>query len=226
MLCILVHTQRQPEATPEVLLQLNQLTVEEATEAIRELQGPRHFIRGSGSSLTVEMELTTLDDQRQFSLRGLVDSGCTGSSIDSGFVKAKGLNAKPLPRPIPVYNADGTLNGGGMIMHTLTLRMNIGKHSEQITLGVTNLGKSDLFLGHERLHHHNPSIDWQSGSLKFNRCPQQCRQVYLPKNQRKGLKSMMTWRASHQVRLKQEIEFLPSILMSIGWKADITCELI
>ena len=161
--------------------------MEEATEAIRELQGPRHFIRGSGSSLTVGMELTTLDDQRQFSLRGLVDSGCTGSSIDSGFVKAKGLNAKPLPHPIPVYNADGTLNSGGMITHTLTLRMNIGKHSERITLGVTNLEKSDLFLGHEWLRHHNPSIDWQSGSLKFNRCPQQCRQIYLPKEPEEGI---------------------------------------
>ena len=134
---ILVHTQHQPEATPEVLSQLNQWTVEEAPDAIRELQGPWHFIRGSGSSLTVRMELTTLDDQHQFSLWGLVDSGCTGSSIDSGFVKAKGLNAQPLPHPIPVYNADGTLNSGGMIMHTLTLWMSIGKHSEQITLKVT-----------------------------------------------------------------------------------------
>jgi len=126
------------------------------------------------------MELTTLDDQRQFFLRGLVDSGCTGSSIDSGFVNAKGLNAQPLPRPIPVYNADGTLNNGGLITHTITLRMVIGKHSERITLGVTNLGKSDLFLGHEWLRHHNPSIDWQSGSLKFNCCPVQCRQLHLP----------------------------------------------
>jgi len=125
------------------------------------------------------MELATLDDQRQFFLWGLVDSGCTGSSIDSGFVKAKGLNAQPLPRPIPVYNADGTLNNGGLITHTITLRMTIGKHSERITLGVTNLGKSDLFLGHEWLHHHNPSIDWRSGSLKFNRCPFQCYPTHL-----------------------------------------------
>jgi len=121
LLCLLVHTQRQPEATPEVLSQLNQLTVEKASDAIHKMQGPRQFIRGSGNSLTIGMELTTLDDQHQFFLRGLVDSGCTGSSIDSGFVKAKGLNAQPLPRPIPVYNADGTLNNGGLITHTITL---------------------------------------------------------------------------------------------------------
>ena len=121
LLHLLVHTQHQPEATPEVLSQLNQLTVEEASDAIREMQGPRRFVQGSGNSFTVGMELTTLNDQRQFFLQGLVDSGCTGSSIDSGFVKAKGLNAQPLPRPIPVYNADGTLNNGGSITHTITL---------------------------------------------------------------------------------------------------------
>lgn len=43
---ILVHTQRQPETTPEAWLQLKQLTAEEATDAIRELQGFRRFIRG------------------------------------------------------------------------------------------------------------------------------------------------------------------------------------
>jgi len=121
LLHLLVHTQHQPEATPEVLSQLNQLTVEKASDAIHEMQGPQQFIRGSGNSLTIGMELTTLDDQHQFFLRGLVDSGCTGSSIDSGFVKAKGLNAQPLPHPIPVYNADGTLNNGGLITHTITL---------------------------------------------------------------------------------------------------------
>jgi len=58
--------------------------------------------------------------------------------------------------------------------------MAIGKHSERITLGVMNLGKSDLFLGHEWLHYHNPSIDWHLGSLKFNCCPFQCHQTPFP----------------------------------------------
>jgi len=44
LLHLLVHTQRQPEATPEVLSQLNQLTVEKASDAIHEMQGPRQFI--------------------------------------------------------------------------------------------------------------------------------------------------------------------------------------
>ncbi|KAF8545983.1 hypothetical protein OG21DRAFT_1400390, partial [Imleria badia] len=142
LLRILVHPRRQPEATEQVLQQLNHLSLMDATQAVQELQGPKRFIRGSrtGNSLTLQAELFTLDDQRTFSLQALVDSGCTGSSIDAGFVKAKGLNTCPLPQPIPVYNADGTLNKGGAITDYVTLRMTIGTHSERITLGVTDLG--------------------------------------------------------------------------------------
>ncbi|KAI9462688.1 hypothetical protein HD554DRAFT_2027459, partial [Boletus coccyginus] len=75
-------------------------------------------------------DLVTLDDQQHFSLKALVDSGCTGFSIDFGFVKVKGLNAQPLTHPIPVYNADRTLNKAGSITHYITLHMIIGTHSE------------------------------------------------------------------------------------------------
>lgn len=114
-MCILVHPRWQPEATEQVLQQLNHLSLTDAIQAVQELQGPKHFICSSrtGNSLTLQAELLTLDDQRHFSLQALVDSGCTGLLIDAGFVKAKGLNTCPLPRPIPVYNADGTLNKGG-----------------------------------------------------------------------------------------------------------------
>ncbi|KIJ09774.1 hypothetical protein PAXINDRAFT_35052, partial [Paxillus involutus ATCC 200175] len=101
LLRTLTHSQRQLEATEDVLIQLNKLSVEDAADAIYELRGPKHFIRGTGNSLNLTTQLSTLDDQREFSLRGLVDSGCTGSSIDAGFVQAKGLNTCPLPRPIP-----------------------------------------------------------------------------------------------------------------------------
>ena len=68
LLRVLVHPHRYPEATPEVLDELNHLTTEEATDAIQELRGPKHFVCGSGSSLTVPAQLSALDDQRQFSL--------------------------------------------------------------------------------------------------------------------------------------------------------------
>ena len=43
-------------------------------------------------------------------------------------------------------------------------------------LGVSNLGKSDIFLGHNWLRHHNPDIDWRRKIIQFNRCPGSCYQ--------------------------------------------------
>jgi len=87
LLQILIHPRCCPEATSDVLEELNHVTIEEVTDAIQELRGPRRFICSSGrSSLTVPAQLSTLDDQCQFSLHALIDSGCTGSSIDARFV--------------------------------------------------------------------------------------------------------------------------------------------
>jgi hypothetical protein len=47
-------------------------------------------------------------------------------------------------------------------------------NTEQVDLGVMNLGCGQLFLGHDWLKFHNPSIDWQMGLLQFNHCPTSC----------------------------------------------------
>lgn len=52
--------------------------------------------------------------------------------------------------------------------------MTIGYHSEIRQFAVTNLGKSDIFIGHNWLYHHNPEIDWTTGKIKFTRCPLSC----------------------------------------------------
>lgn len=111
------------------------------------------------------------------------NSGYTGSSINAGFIKAKGLNVLYIHYHnlcIPIYNVDRTLNKGGAITDYIILRMTIGTHSEQLTFSVTDLGKSDLFLGHEWLHLHIPSIDWQEVELKFNWCPKAYQLFYFP----------------------------------------------
>ncbi|KAJ3897005.1 hypothetical protein F5879DRAFT_814302, partial [Lentinula edodes] len=45
-------------------------------------------------------------------------------------------------------------------------------------MAVTNLGKTDIFLGIDWLRYHNPSIDWKESTLTFERCPDKC--GYLP----------------------------------------------
>ena len=73
-----------------------------------------------------------------------------------------------LPIPIPVYNADGSFNQDGAITEVVDLRLTIQDHSEKITLAVSNLGRSDVFIGHEWLKKHNPTIDWKDSTLAFN----------------------------------------------------------
>jgi len=118
--------------------------------------------------------LTTIDDCHCITTRALLDSGCTGSSIDAGFVWAKGFNTHKLACPVPVYNADGTLNHGGSIAEYLTLQVAVGHHLERVTFGITTLGSANIFLGLEWLKCHNPSIDWQQGTVQFDRCPHEC----------------------------------------------------
>jgi hypothetical protein len=39
---------------------------------------------------------------------------------------------------------------------------------------VCNLGKTNLIIGYNWLHKHNPSIDWKTGKVKMNCCPREC----------------------------------------------------
>ena len=75
---------------------------------------------------------------------------------------------------IPVFNTDGTENASGKLTHTLQLKVVIGEHEEIMNFGVSNLGQSDLFLGHDWLKHHNPEINWETKIIKFTCCPGSC----------------------------------------------------
>ena len=93
----------------------------------------------------------TLSDERTFEVQTLVDSGCTTSTIDKGFVEAKGIQTIPVNHPTKVYNADGTPNGDGLITEYVTIRMKIHEHEEEIELVVGSLGKHEVYLGHNWL---------------------------------------------------------------------------
>jgi hypothetical protein len=79
-----------------------------------------------------------------------------------------------LARPIPIYNADGTLNKEGTIKEYVEIRMIIQDHVERIQFAVTNLGDSDVFIGYKWLKKHNPKVDWRKSALFFTRCPDEC----------------------------------------------------
>ncbi|EGN91222.1 hypothetical protein SERLA73DRAFT_39363, partial [Serpula lacrymans var. lacrymans S7.3] len=110
------HKKRAREVTRETIKEINRLPKVEAIQAIIEIASPKKYIRGTqGNQMNVKCKLTTLDTLQSETVEALLDSGCTGSCIDSQFVKDKGYETRKIPRPIPVYNADGTLNKNGAI---------------------------------------------------------------------------------------------------------------
>ena len=89
----------------------------------------------------------------------LLDFECTGTTIDKRFAKEKGLKMYQLPVPIPVYNADRSINSTGSIREFAIVEMKIRDHSEQIVMAMFNLSTHPIFLEYNWLKKHNPIID-------------------------------------------------------------------
>jgi hypothetical protein len=48
-------------------------------------------------------------------------------------------------------------------------------HKENIDAVVTQLHPANMFLGYDWLTKHNPTINWENGTIKFTRCPLECK---------------------------------------------------
>ena len=175
ILSLWVHPKWQAEVTEETINTINDLSDEDAIEALKELRRTKRFIQAvAKDQMSVPVHLQTLDDGHILWIIALLDSRCMGSCIDREFVRKNNIQTKKVPLPIPVYNADRSLNEGGPITEFVELRMVIQDHTERIQLAVSNLGKTELFIGHEWLKKHNLNIDWRMSMLTFNRCPKEC----------------------------------------------------
>ncbi|OCB92046.1 hypothetical protein A7U60_g628 [Sanghuangporus baumii] len=122
----------------------------------------------------VDLSNPLLEEENFIDAHALIDSGCTGSCIDEGFVKQYSFPTQRYIWPRPVFNADGTSNEAGLIKEYVVIQMFFGKHEEEIRLVVTSLASSNIFLGHDWLTKHNPEIDWRLGTVKFTCCPDEC----------------------------------------------------
>ena len=118
--------------------------------------------------------LTTLDTGESMPAKALLDSGCSQTSIDYSFVQQHRLTTTPAAVVVPVHNADGSLNSKGSIRSFASLRVTIGDHQELMDMAVVHLDSADIFLGHDWLKRHNLTIDWSTGALMFDRCPESC----------------------------------------------------
>jgi len=112
---------------------------------------------------------------KEIDAEAVLDSGAEGVYCNTSFIKKYSLPTYDIELPVYPRNVNGTLNKQGAICHAAILRMGIGtRHWENIEVAITNTGRHKILLGTDWLKAHNPSIDWSTNQLCFDRCPPQC----------------------------------------------------
>ncbi|KAI0325775.1 hypothetical protein GY45DRAFT_1260284, partial [Cubamyces sp. BRFM 1775] len=99
--------------------------------------------------MDVPLTIRIPEAERSFDTIALLDTGSTASCMHKDFAIRHAIDLQNLENPIEVYNADGTVNAGGRITQRAEVVVQIGDHKERMSFLITDLGKSDVFLGHE-----------------------------------------------------------------------------
>ena len=127
------------------------------------------------ASLLIHSIVTIPQDQQNYPFTALIDSGCTITTIDQGFVKQHNIPTKTLDEPLCSFLGDGSEPHAGLITKYVEIQMWIGQHSEIIQLVVMDLAKMDIFLGYDWLDKHNLEINWNEHTISFTQCLSPCR---------------------------------------------------
>jgi len=86
------HRTRRVEASEATIDELNAIADTEIVEAINKLRTPKRFVRNDkGNKLETRDILTTINNSQSLETTTLLDSGCTGSTINIHFVKQHNL---------------------------------------------------------------------------------------------------------------------------------------
>ena len=64
---------------------------------------------------------------------------------------------------------DRTKNGE--VTKVVLLEIKINGHKKQLEVAITDLNRTDIFLGHDWLVKHNLEVNWKNRIIKFMRCP-------------------------------------------------------
>jgi hypothetical protein len=123
--------------------------------------------------LIIKLEITDTNG-KNFTVKAMIDSGCTHTCINEKTVIRKDIPQVKLPRPITCTNSDGTISGNKPITDFVKVKMEINGHQENIDAVITHLDSADIFVGYDWLTKHIPTINWETGTIKFNRCPPEC----------------------------------------------------
>ena len=112
-------------------------------------------------------------NNKSLKVKALVDSECAYMGIDKQLVKKKRIQTKLINFSFKVFNTDRAKNR--KVTKIASLEIEINRHKEQLEATVTDLNRTDIFLGHDWLVKHNPKVNWKNRTIKFMRCPESCK---------------------------------------------------
>ena len=171
-----IHDTWVAEVTLTLIRQIRELPMAKALLSIQELQRKPQFVKRKWSENSLEVKaMVARPDRSKLPIVALVDLGCSRSAIDKAFVKENNLLTHDIPIPIPIYNADGTMNKGGSISKFTMVELLINNHSKWLPLAITSLSTHAVLLGFDWLKTHNPDINWKNQKLTLF-----CREDHLP----------------------------------------------
>jgi Retroviral aspartyl protease len=181
-------SQHTTKITPGLVIKLKKMTLDDATTWLEENmpQNKQPKVRRTlkerddilTMSLLVHSFATTEDDKRSYPFMALLDSKCTLSAIDKGYVQKHKLRTYKYDNPIRLFLSDGLEPKSGQITDFIEMQIRIGNHQEFIHLAVLDLVKMDIFLSYDWLKLHNPEIDWTKNEIGFTRCLSGCGQPH------------------------------------------------
>ena len=145
---LFIHDSCVEEVTPALVQRIKELLTTEALLLIRELQRKPCFMKWKRLENLLEVKaMVAGPDGTKLPIIALVDSGCSSSTIDEMFIKENKLLTHDIPIPIPIYNANGSMNKGGSISKFTMVELIINNHSERLPLAITMLSTHAVFLG-------------------------------------------------------------------------------
>jgi len=90
--------------------------------------------------MELPLHIHTIGSNTLMLIRALIYSGATSQFIDIEYVWANNVCTQHLPRAIPVYNVDGTINKAGYITEVINLIVQYQDNLERATFHVTGIG--------------------------------------------------------------------------------------
>ena len=97
--------------------------------------------------------------------QALLDSGASENLIDEETWRSLGIGSFKLPKPITIYNVDGTENKHGKITRYCWLKVRRGDKEHRMRFFLTGIEKDHFILGYPFLFAFNPQIDWKKGHI-------------------------------------------------------------